>query len=63
LAKNSRLNIHSPETDLAIIVLALTQIPVALINAAEVFCIGQTLLIFGNQRGLGRSKYACSSKM
>ena len=37
-----KLNIHSPGTGFALIVLALTQIPVAIKNAAEVACIGQT---------------------
>jgi len=37
-----KLNIHSPGTGFALIVLALTQLPVAIKNAAEVACIGQT---------------------
>ena len=37
-----RLNIHAPGTGTALMVLALTQIPVGLKNAAEVVCIGQT---------------------
>ena len=37
-----RLNIHSPGTGFALIILALTQVPVGIKNAAEVFCIGQT---------------------
>ena len=36
-----RLNIHSPGTGFALMVLALTQVPVGLKNAAEVVCIGQ----------------------
>ncbi len=36
------LNIHSPGTGLALMILALTQIPVGIKNAAEVVCIGQT---------------------
>ena len=40
--KNFRLNIHAPGTGLALIILALTQVPVGIKNAAEVFCIGQT---------------------
>ena len=38
----SKLNIHTPAAGFALIVLALTQIPVAIKNAAEVACIGQT---------------------
>ena len=37
-----RLNIHAPGTGFALIVLALTQIPVAIKNLAELACIGQT---------------------
>ena len=37
-----RLNIHAPGKGIAIVILALTQVPVAIKNAAEVFCIGQT---------------------
>ena len=37
-----RLNIHSPGTGFALMILALTQVPVGIKNAAEVFCIGQT---------------------
>ncbi len=40
--KNLRLNIHAPGTKFALIILALTQVPVAIKNAAEVICIGQT---------------------
>ena len=40
--KNFRFNIHSPGTSFALMVLALTQIPVGIKNAAEVACIGQT---------------------
>ena len=40
--KPLKLNIHSPGTGFALIVLALTQIPVAIKNTAEVACIGQT---------------------
>ena len=40
--KSLRLNIHAPGTGFALMFLALTQVPVALKNAAEVFCIGQT---------------------
>ena len=36
------LNIHSPGTGFALMVLALTQVPVGLKNAAEIVCIGQT---------------------
>ena len=37
-----RLNIHSPGTGFALMILALTQVPVGIKNAAEVVCIGQT---------------------
>ena len=37
-----RLNIHAPGTGFALMILALTQIPVGIKNAAEVVCIGQT---------------------
>ena len=37
-----RLNIHAPGTGFALIILALTQVPVGIKNAAEVACIGQT---------------------
>ena len=40
--KSFRLNIHAPGTGFALMVLALTQIPVGIKNAAEVACIGQT---------------------
>ena len=40
--KSIRLNVHAPGTGFALMVLALTQIPVGIKNAAEVFCIGQT---------------------
>ena len=36
-----RLNIHASGTGSALMVLALTQVPVAIKNAAEVACIGQ----------------------
>ena len=39
---NFRLNIHAPGTGFALMILALTQVPVGIKNAAEVFCIGQT---------------------
>ena len=42
LLKSFRLNIHAPGTGTALIILALTQVPVGIKNAAEVFCIGQT---------------------
>ena len=42
LLKSFRLNIHAPGTGIALIILALTQVPVGIKNAAEVFCIGQT---------------------
>ena len=35
-------NIHSPGTSIALMVLALTQVPVGIKHAAEVVCIGQT---------------------
>ena len=37
-----RFNIHAPGTGFALMLLALTQIPVGIKNAAEVACIGQT---------------------
>ena len=40
--KSIRLNVHAPGTGCALMVLALTQVPVGIKNAAEVFCIGQT---------------------
>ena len=40
--KSFLLNIHGPGTGSALIVLALTQVPVGIKNAAEVVCIGQT---------------------
>ena len=40
--KSFQLNIHSPGTASALMILALTQIPVGIKNAAEVVCIGQT---------------------
>ncbi len=40
--KGFRLNIHAPGTGFALMILALTQVPVGIKNAAEVFCIGQT---------------------
>ncbi len=40
--KSIRLNVNAPGTGFALMVLALTQVPVGIKNAAEVFCIGQT---------------------
>ena len=40
--KSFRLNIHAPGTGIALMILALTQVPVGIKNAAEVVCIGQT---------------------
>lgn len=40
--KGLRLSIHAPGTGFALLVLALTQVPVAIKNAAEVACIGQS---------------------
>ena len=40
--KSFRLNIHAPGTGFALMLLALTQVPVGIKNAAEVVCIGQT---------------------
>ena len=37
-----RLNIHPPGTGFALMILALTQLPVGIKNAAELACIGQT---------------------
>tara|TARA_Y100001968_G_C19119402_1_gene601243 strand:+ start:233 stop:454 length:222 start_codon:yes stop_codon:yes gene_type:complete len=39
---NFGLNIHAPGTGFALIIIALTQVPVGIKNAAEVVCIGQT---------------------
>ena len=36
-----RLNIHAPGTGFALMLLALTQVPVAIKNIAELSCIGQ----------------------
>ena len=40
--KSFRLNIHAPGTGFALMILALTQVPVGIKNAAEVVCIGLT---------------------
>ena len=43
--KGLRLNIHAPGTGFALIVLALTQVPVAIKTSAEIYCmekVGQT---------------------
>tara|TARA_Y100001968_G_scaffold8633_1_gene7304 strand:+ start:212 stop:433 length:222 start_codon:yes stop_codon:yes gene_type:complete len=40
--KSFQLNIHSAGTGSALMILALTQVPVGIKNAAEVVCIGQT---------------------
>ena len=40
--KSFQLNFHFTGTSLALILLALTQVPVGIKNAAEVVCIGQT---------------------
>ena len=40
--KSFRLNIHAPGTGFALMILALTQVPVGIKHAAEVVCIGQT---------------------
>ena len=39
--KGLKLNIHAPGTGAALIVLALTQVPVAIKAAAEIACIGE----------------------
>tara|TARA_B100000700_G_scaffold254811_1_gene287226 strand:- start:3325 stop:3546 length:222 start_codon:yes stop_codon:yes gene_type:complete len=39
--KNIMLNIHAPGTSFALMVLALTQVPVGIKNTAEIACIGQ----------------------
>ena len=39
--KGLKLNIHAPGTGAALMILALTQIPVAIKTAAEVACIGE----------------------
>ena len=38
--KNIKLNIHSPGTGFALMILALTKVPVGIKNAAEIACIG-----------------------
>jgi hypothetical protein len=40
--KSFRLNIHDPGTGFALMLLAITQVPVGIKNAAEIVCIGQT---------------------
>ncbi len=40
--KNLRLNFNATETGFALMILALTQVPIAIKNAAEIVCIGQT---------------------
>ena len=40
--KTFRLNIHSQGAGFALMILALSQVPVGIKNAAEVVCIGQT---------------------
>ena len=40
--RSFRLNIHAPGTGFALMILALTQVPVGIKNAAEIVCIGQT---------------------
>ena len=40
--KSFRLNIHAHGTGFALMILAITQVPVGIKNAAEVVCIGQT---------------------
>ena len=40
--RSFRLNIQAPGKGLALMILALTQVPVGIKNAAEVVCIGQT---------------------
>ncbi len=37
--KNLNLNVHAPGTRFALIILALTQIPVALKTSAEIYCM------------------------
>ncbi len=39
--KALKLNIHAPGTGMALIILALTQVPVAIESAAEVACIAE----------------------
>ncbi|WP_320674161.1 hypothetical protein [Prochlorococcus sp. MIT 1341] len=41
LPKGLRLNIHAPGTGAALIILAFTQVPVAIKAAAELACIGE----------------------
>ena len=37
--KDFKLNIHAPGTGFALIVLALTQVPVAIKTSAEIYCM------------------------
>ena len=37
--KGLRLNIHAPGTGFALIILALTQVPVAIKTSAEIYCM------------------------
>ena len=37
--KSLRLNIHAPGTGLALMVIALTQVPVAIKTTAEIYCM------------------------
>ena len=39
--KGFKLNIHAPGTGVALMLLAITQIPVAIKTSAEIACIGQ----------------------
>ena len=39
--KGLKLNIHAPGTGIALMILALTQVPVAIKTAAEVACIAE----------------------
>lgn len=41
LTKMLKLNIHSPGTGIALIILAITQIPIAIKTIAELACIGE----------------------
>ncbi len=46
--KNFRLNIHAPGTGFALMVLALTQVPVGIKNAAKFSALDKHLTKYGN---------------
>ena len=42
MAKKLSVKYHAPGTGFSLMILALTQVPVGIKNAAEVVCLGQT---------------------